>query len=114
VVDGETGLVVPPHDPPALANAIVTLARDGSLRESYGKAGRGRVDENFTLEACVTKYESLYRGLIEGQSPGNILSAAGLPFAVASSPKKALSGRPLVSVIMSMRYRAETVHRAIR
>ena len=114
VVDGKTGFVVPPHDPPALANAIVALAGDASLRESYGKAGREWVDENFTLGACVTKYENLYRGLIARQSPGDILATSGMSFAIASRPKEILPVRPLVSVVMSMRDSAETVCAAVR
>jgi glycosyltransferase involved in cell wall biosynthesis len=114
VVDGKTGLVVPPRDPPALADAVVLLAGDRSLRESYGKAGRERVEENFTLGACVAKYESLYRGLIAKESPGDILAATGRSFAIASRPRETLPSRPLVSIIMSMRDSAKTVHAAVR
>lgn len=72
VVDGETGLVVPPRDPRSLADAIVRLARDPSLRERYGAAGRKRVEELFLLDACVAKYEALYRGLMQGKTPRDI------------------------------------------
>lgn len=72
VVDGETGLVVPPRDPRSLADAIVRLARDPSLRERYGAAGRKRVEELFLLDACVARYEALYRGLMQGKTPHDI------------------------------------------
>ena len=47
VVDGETGIVVPSHDPRLLAAAIVRLAQDRSLRASLGNAARNRVAEHF-------------------------------------------------------------------
>jgi glycosyltransferase involved in cell wall biosynthesis len=45
------GLVVPPHDTPALAAAIATLADDRSLRERLGAAGRRRCLESFSDDA---------------------------------------------------------------
>ncbi len=42
--DGVTGLLVPPHDPPALAGAIVRLLKDGALRARMGEAGLERVE----------------------------------------------------------------------
>lgn len=67
VLDGKTGVVVPARDPEALAEPIVLLAREPLLRESYGTAGRKRIEDLFLLEACVAKYEALYRGLLKGQ-----------------------------------------------
>jgi glycosyltransferase involved in cell wall biosynthesis len=43
VVDGETGLLVPPSDAPALAAGLTRLAHDPALRARYGAAGRARV-----------------------------------------------------------------------
>jgi glycosyltransferase involved in cell wall biosynthesis len=72
VVDGETGLVVPPHDPDALAGAILRLASDAQLRQRYGEVGRRRVQEHFSMDACVAGYEALYRGLLDRRTPGEI------------------------------------------
>jgi glycosyltransferase involved in cell wall biosynthesis len=72
VVDGETGLVVPPRDPQALAAAIIRLARDPELRERFGRAARERVVSQFSLDACVTKYSALYRGLLDGKMPSEM------------------------------------------
>ncbi len=45
VVDGETGFVVPPADPAALAAALLRLAQDPALRRKLGAAGRERVSD---------------------------------------------------------------------
>jgi glycosyltransferase involved in cell wall biosynthesis len=72
VLDGVTGLIVPPHDPQALARSIVHLARDPKLRQRYGGAGRERVESHFLLDTCVAKYEALYGGLLRGKTPRDI------------------------------------------
>ncbi len=51
--DGVTGILVPPHDPPALAGAIVGLLNDGDLRRRMGDAGRARVRSHFSVERMV-------------------------------------------------------------
>jgi glycosyltransferase involved in cell wall biosynthesis len=48
VVDGATGLLVPPSDETALANAIAGLLDDDARRESMGRAARARFLEEFT------------------------------------------------------------------
>ncbi len=65
VQDGVTGLVVPPHDPEALAKAIESL-RDQNVRVEMGKAARERVEQLFTQERMVRDVEALYQELIEG------------------------------------------------
>ena len=47
VVDGVTGLVVPAQDPPALGQAILTLAQDPATRDKMGRAARERVRRSF-------------------------------------------------------------------
>ena len=60
VADGETGLVVPPADADALAEAMVDLAGDLSRAAAMGEAGRARALSLFTPERCVTRVEALY------------------------------------------------------
>jgi len=66
VVNGETGYLIPFNDIEAMANAIVRLLQDESLAERLGKAGRERIEENFTLEKMVHQSEQLYQALLNG------------------------------------------------
>jgi len=67
VVDGVTGLLVPPGDPGALASAIIRLLGDPGSRAAFGKAGRARAAELFTLDGMIRKYEGVYERLIESK-----------------------------------------------
>jgi len=60
VLHGETGLLVPPKDSLALAQAIRTVLEDKELALRFGRAGRRRVEENFSLEKMLTNYEHLF------------------------------------------------------
>jgi glycosyltransferase involved in cell wall biosynthesis len=73
VLDGETGLVVPAHDPVLFAEAILRLASDRELRQRLAGNARRRIGERFTLAACVDAYEAMYRGLLAGKRPGDIV-----------------------------------------
>ena len=48
IIDGETGYLVPPGDPAALASRVITLLHDPHLRQQMGKAGRARVEAQFS------------------------------------------------------------------
>jgi glycosyltransferase involved in cell wall biosynthesis len=63
VLDGTTGLLVPPKDPEAIGRAILRLAHDPALAREMGMAGHARVGERFSLEACIDGYEALYRAI---------------------------------------------------
>jgi len=68
IVDNESGILVPPRDPSALAAAIARFASDPEIRRRYGDAARRRVEERFALERCVERYETLYRAMSEPDS----------------------------------------------
>jgi glycosyltransferase involved in cell wall biosynthesis len=53
IVDGETGLIVPPRDPTSLAHAILTLLQNERLRTRMGEAGRARAVDRFSVERMV-------------------------------------------------------------
>ncbi len=62
VVD-ETGLLVPPVDPPRLADAMARYVADPGLIGRHGAAGRTRVEEQFSLQAMVENYLDVYDSL---------------------------------------------------
>jgi glycosyltransferase involved in cell wall biosynthesis len=60
VVDGVTGLLVPPRAPRALAGAIARVAADPGLRKRLGAAAR-RAAEDFGMPKCAARHEAAYR-----------------------------------------------------
>jgi glycosyltransferase involved in cell wall biosynthesis len=65
VVDGATGLFVPPRDAPALAAALGRLADSPGLRRQLGAAGRRRVLDLFDRRSQLDRLEKIYRELLE-------------------------------------------------
>ena len=55
-----TGLLVPPHDPVALADAIARLLVDHPLADMLARAGHDLVNERFCVERMVQAVETLY------------------------------------------------------
>jgi glycosyltransferase involved in cell wall biosynthesis len=70
VEDGRTGLLAPPRDVEALADAIGRLAGDASLRAAMGRAGRAFVEERYRWQDNVAQMERLYRHLLEPFTEG--------------------------------------------
>ncbi len=64
IIDGVTGYLVPPEDPDALADRVLTLLRDPALRARMGQAGRAHVLENFTASAYAARISDLIDTLI--------------------------------------------------
>ena len=65
VIDKETGLLVPPADPRALAEAINTLLRDKSMARRMGLAGRARIEKHFSWDLIASQTLDMYQKLIE-------------------------------------------------
>jgi glycosyltransferase involved in cell wall biosynthesis len=61
ITDGVDGLLVPPGDVEALADAIRRLMTDAELRASLGAAAQARAERDFSLDRMTTRYEALYR-----------------------------------------------------
>ncbi len=65
VVDGETGLLVPPRDPVALADGMLKLLEDRTMADALGRAGRARVEAHFGEAEMLRRIESLLDRLVE-------------------------------------------------
>ncbi|MFE6959743.1 DUF3492 domain-containing protein [Streptomyces sp. NPDC057696] len=93
-VIGGTGLVVPPRNPRALAEACVSLLRDPGRRERLGAAARARALELFTVEQNITAFHGIYLEIVSHcpvrREPVN---DAGDPLPFANPPEAHVPGR---------------------
>lgn len=64
IVTPETGILIPPDDPKALANSIVKLIELPELRMEMGKAGRKRAEEHFSINIMLQKLYQAYYSLL--------------------------------------------------
>jgi glycosyltransferase involved in cell wall biosynthesis len=64
VVHGETGLLVPPGDPVALADALHELLAHPERARALGARGRERAREKFRIESIVRQHEALYEACL--------------------------------------------------
>lgn len=69
VIDGETGILLPPRDVAGLAGAIVRLAGDAELRRKLAAAGRAQCAERFRHETMTARIRELYKTLLAGSAP---------------------------------------------
>ncbi len=65
VVDGGTGLLVPPGDAAALATALLRILDDRALAQRLGAAGRRRVEACHSIPAMASAYARLYRDILQ-------------------------------------------------
>ncbi len=64
VIEGETGYLVPPENPDALADRVIALLRDPALREHMGRAGRDHVVAHFTAHGFARQFSQLIESLL--------------------------------------------------
>jgi glycosyltransferase involved in cell wall biosynthesis len=65
VVQDQTGYLVEPGNPAALADRLVTLLENRDLRNRMGRAGRAIVEDRYSLKVMIDSYQNLYGKLIE-------------------------------------------------
>jgi hypothetical protein len=78
----DAGLVVPPRNPAALADACLKLLRDDGMRRKMGVAARERAIEHFTVDRAISAFDEMYTRL--GSVPDQV-PAAGQQESGASS-----------------------------
>jgi glycosyltransferase involved in cell wall biosynthesis len=82
VVDGVTGVYVPPRRPDLLARAVRRLLADGGMRFAFGVAGRDRAQARYSWDRIATDVASVYRWVArradEGAPARSVGSLAGL------------------------------------
>ncbi|MET9769670.1 DUF3492 domain-containing protein [Streptomyces sp. NPDC006415] len=94
-VIGGTGLVVPPRNPKALADACVALLRDPERRARLGAAARARALELFTVEQNLAAFRGIYLELMSHtpvRREADTVDAHGDPLPFATPPEAHLLG----------------------
>jgi glycosyltransferase involved in cell wall biosynthesis len=95
IEDGVTGLLVPPHEPAALAAAIVRLLVDHPFADTIARAGHDLVHERFCVELMVAAIQDLYDdGLAAWQERDRTrVPSSAAPAAWATAPSTAARAR---------------------
>ena len=75
ITDGVTGLLVPPHDPAALAAGIVRLLVDHPLADTLGRAGHDLVHDRFCIQLMVNAVEAIYDEGAAAVRPSEVAAA---------------------------------------
>ena len=73
VVPEVTGLLVPPADPHALADAINRVLRDRDWARQLGLGGRKRVEDHFSWTAIAERTKAMYQGLLDERQSSAIV-----------------------------------------
>jgi len=70
VIDGQTGVIVPPCSPGDIASAASALLRSPALRYAMGNLGRLRIEAQFSVKSMVAAHEEVYAHLATEQFSG--------------------------------------------
>ena len=68
VEEGKNGLLVPPHSPESLANALEKLINDKALRERMGKYSREKAEKEYDVDRVARKHLEIYDSLLQKNS----------------------------------------------
>ena len=64
IINGQSGVLIPPQDPKAMAEAIIRLGKDEDFAQHLGLEARRAVEEQFTVEKMVAETERVYLSLL--------------------------------------------------
>lgn len=99
VTDAQTGLLVPPANPSALADAMARILDDTALREQMGRAAQARVAEQFGIGQMAGRYAAVFR---EVQHSASIRTGPSRPRVLMLGPLPPLTGG-MVTVTENLR-----------
>ena len=98
VVDGVTGLLVPPKDPPALALALAALRADPAAASAMGEAGLARAREAFTWEGVARQLAAVFAEARPARAAATRAAALACVLHIAGQPprpgQRSLAGAP--------------------
>jgi glycosyltransferase involved in cell wall biosynthesis len=77
IVDGRDGLLVPPGEAAALADALRLVLADPERRSALGKAAAVRANREFTVAVMADRYEALYANVDSERQPRAFRAQAG-------------------------------------
>lgn len=83
IVEGKTGLLVPPGDISALTTALGSLRENATFRSQMGQAAQQRVNQEFTDTQMAQRYAQLWGGVLHP----DVISSAPLSWR-RQAPKK--------------------------
>ena len=69
IIDGVTGILVPPNDINQIGNAVSNLIENVELQNRLGSAGRKRATQHYSIEKYISRLDCLYRRLSEASEP---------------------------------------------
>ena len=72
IVHGESGLIIPPNDVNALADAIMNLYKNKKLGKSFGENAKRRVESKFVVEKMIEQMEQFYREMYRKNCNGKL------------------------------------------
>ena len=72
IIHGESGLVIPPNDVNALADAIVNLYKNKKLRKSLGDNAKRRIESKFVVDKMIEQMEQFYLEMYQKNSNGKL------------------------------------------
>jgi glycosyltransferase involved in cell wall biosynthesis len=67
ICDGVTGLIVPKHDSPALAAAVLSLLKDPVRAQRFATAAHAEALRRFSLDRMIGDYAAFYESILSGQ-----------------------------------------------